>query len=86
MVKNYMEEAVDRVMGNIKKELSLKCGCERCLNDIRAIALNKLTPHYVVTSEGEVYAKVNQLFIQFEADIIKEIAHAARIVGESPRH
>ncbi|MCL1791330.1 MAG: late competence development ComFB family protein [Peptococcaceae bacterium] len=86
MLNNYMELAVDRVMENIIDELELVCDCDRCQMDIKAIALNKLTPHYVVSDVGEVYAKTNQLFVQYEADIITELTSAGNLVGQQPRH
>ena len=86
MIKNYMELAVDRVMGNIMHKLDLACTCERCQLDIKAVALNHLHPYYVVSDVGEVYAKVNQLYVQYETDIISEITSAGGVVSKHPRH
>ena len=43
-------------------------------------------PHYVATDKGEVYTKLNELVIQFRADIIKEIVMAMEKVNGNPRH
>jgi competence protein ComFB len=86
MIKNFMELAVDRVMNKILHELNLVCTCERCQMDIKAIALNNLTPHYVVSGVGEIFAEVNQLYIQHETNIIAELASASALVGKHPRH
>lgn len=86
MLKNYMEIAVEMVLNDILKEKELKCRCEKCLNDIKAIALNNLKPMYVVSDEGVLFTKLHELSIQFKADIIRELAMAIKMVGDNPRH
>jgi competence protein ComFB len=86
MIKNYMEDAVDRVFDYMRPNLKGICTCEQCVNDMKALALNNLKPKYVVTHQGEVYSKVGQLHIQSETDIIKEITSASEIVRKKPRH
>jgi competence protein ComFB len=86
MIKNYMEDAVDRVFAYMAPNLEGVCTCEQCVNDMKALALNNLKPKYVVTHQGEVYSKVGQLHIQSETDIIKEIASACEVVKKRPRH
>lgn len=85
-LKNYMELAVDHVMPNLLKAFDDICTCEKCLLDIKAIALNKLKPHYVVTRKGELYSKVDEMDGQFEADIMKSLIDAIQIVSRNPRH
>lgn len=84
-LKNYMEDAVEQMMDRILKDIDV-CKCERCRMDIKALALNNLPPKYVVTEEGELYVKTNELVRQFEVDIIKAITMAAMKVKENPRH
>jgi len=43
-------------------------------------------PKYVVTEEGEVYMKVNELRNQFEVDVTTAIINAANIVKNNPKH
>jgi competence protein ComFB len=85
-IKNYMEDVVIHLLYNIVKDREDICKCEKCLNDIAAIALNRLPPHYVVSEKGEVYSKVLNMSIQFEADVTKAIIEAIGIVTGNPRH
>lgn len=85
-VKNYMELAVDHVLPNLLKAFEDICTCERCRLDMKAIALNKLKPHYVATRKGELYSKVDEMDGQFEADVMKALIDAIQIVSKNPRH
>lgn len=86
LLKNYMELAVDHVLPNLLKAFDNICTCEKCILDIKAIALNKLKPHYVATRKGELYTKVDEMEGQFEADVMKALIDAIQIVSKNPRH
>ncbi|MFT9493641.1 late competence development ComFB family protein [Anaerosolibacter sp.] len=86
MLKNYMEIVVDHVLPSILKVFPDTCKCQQCLDDIRAIALNHLKPHYVVTEKGEIYSRINEMNIQFETDVMKALIDAIAIVSKNPRH
>ena len=86
MIKNYMEDAVDRVYTAMLPNMKDICTCEICESDIKALALNNLKPKYVATHRGEVYSKISQLHIQSETDIILEITAANEVVRKHPRH
>lgn len=60
--------------------------CDKCIDDIKAIALNNLEPIYVVSEKGNMYAKSNELNVQFRTDVIKELTEAIEIVSQNPRH
>jgi len=85
-VHNYMENAVDKLIDKVLDQYQNICKCEICRNDIKAIALNKLKPHYVSTPKGDLYTKVDEMYIQFEADVIRVLVDAIEIVGKNPRH
>jgi competence protein ComFB len=85
-IKNYMEDVVVHYLFNIIKDKDDICKCDKCLNDIAAIALNNLTPHYVVSEKGELYSKVLNMSIQFEADVTTAILEAIDKVSKNPRH
>lgn len=85
-LKNYMETAVDHIMPNFIQAFPDICKCEQCLLDIKALALNHLQPHYVVTESGETWSKIDAMYIQYEADIMKALVDAISIVSKSPRH
>lgn len=83
---NTMEKAVFNIIDNVLNKRDDICKCDKCKLDIIAIVLNNLPPKYVVTEKGELYSRVNEMEIQFGADIIKEIVKAVDIVLKSPRH
>lgn len=83
---NYMEVAVDHIMPNLLRAFPQVCQCEHCLLDIKAIALNNLKPHYVVTEKGKLYSQIEETKIQFETDILKALIDAIYVVSKSPRH
>lgn len=85
-LKNYMEIAVDHVLPNILKAFNNICTCEKCILDIKAIALNNLKPHYTVSNKGEIYEKIKEMNIQFETDVMKALIDAIAIVQNNPRH
>lgn len=86
MVKNYMEIIIDEKMPKILKNYTNICKCDKCIQDIKAIALNNLKPKYVVTEKGLVYTRTNELALQFEIDVTREIIKAIEIVSKNPKH
>ena len=86
-LKNYMEDIVveklDEILKNKEKDV---CRCDRCRADMAALALNGLPSKYVVTSQGYVYTKLDQLGIQSKTDVIVLLEKAIKIVSNNPRH
>jgi len=62
------------------------CCCERCRADVKALALNKLPPRYVVSVGGDVYSHFQALNMQNQINITAAVLTAIRIVRESPHH
>ncbi len=85
-LKNYMEVAVDHNLEQLLKAFPYICTCEKCVIDIKAIALNNLKPHYVVTDEGEMWTRVGELNLQFETDVLKALIDSISVVNAKPRH
>lgn len=83
---NIMEDEVKYAIDKILKTRKDICDCEKCRLDIAAIALNHLPPKYVVTEKGELYERANNLNLQFEADVVKEVAKAIEKVNRKPQH
>jgi len=83
---NYMEISVDHFMPNLLRAFPNICKCDLCLMDIKAIALNNLKPHYVVTEKGNLYTKLDEMKLQYETDILKALIDAIAIVSKNPRH
>ena len=86
MIKNYMEEVVDALLPSFISKYSDVCTCERCLEDMKAMALNHLKPYYVVTPKGILYTKVSEMTTQFSVDVIRELTNAMVTVTNNPRH
>lgn len=85
MLKNYMEELIEIYYPMVRTNYDNICECEKCINDIKAIALNHLQALYFVTEQGEAFSKVNELGLQFKVNIIEELAKAMNIVSQNPR-
>ncbi|KAA8675388.1 late competence development ComFB family protein [Clostridium sp. WLY-B-L2] len=84
MVKNYMEDVVDKLLPEVLKNYDNICKCPKCIDDIKAIVLNNLKPRYISTEKGLLYTKINELSREFNTNVIKEIALAINIVSENP--
>lgn len=61
------------------------CKCERCKEDIAAIALNNLKPKYVVSSKADIKEKIHK-FNDMGREVTTEIIKAVLIVRKNPRH
>lgn len=80
-VKNANYERVTAVMNRFLKEgHSNVCSCPRCINDIMAIALNYLPPHYYVDKEEMLEAGSPWLMV--ETAVVEAIGR----VAENPNH
>ena len=85
-VYNVMEEVVQAVLQQYEKELKLNCNCDRCKDDIMAIALNQLKPQYIVEEKYNPYIRVNHVADrQGATNILSTVVKAASLVSESPR-
>ena len=81
-----MEEIVDKLAPEVLDTYENICKCPKCVNDIKALTLNKLPPRYVVCEKGLLYTKANEMFIQFKTDIIKELTLSIEVVSKNPNH
>lgn len=89
MVWNYMEEIVRNCINNIlhtNAEYADICKCEQYIDDIMAKALNNLTPYYITTKKGEVFAEYSSLETQHQAEVIKEVIKAMEFVSHDSEH
>ena len=85
LYRNIMEEAVEIEYAHSRDKLNC-CSCTRCRNDIIAYTLSRLPAKYVVTRQGDLYSKLSSLHAQTQADIVRLLVQAAKIVNSSPRH
>ena len=61
------------------------CKCERCKEDVVAIALNNLKPKYVVSSKDDFKEKMHE-FDDMGREATTEIIKAVLKVRKNPRH
>ena len=87
LFENIMEHVVDEVIEDLLKVPTLQvCRCDRCYIDIKALALNRLPPKYVVTERGEIFAKLGTFRNQVRVDVLKAVIEAIEIVRQRPSH
>ena len=83
---NYMEvvvrDVVEQELKRIDEEWSKD---ERRKLDIMALILNRLPARYVVTGKGWIMTKIKETEVQFQADILRELVRAMKIVENNPR-
>ncbi|MEM5769112.1 MAG: late competence development ComFB family protein [Bacillota bacterium] len=84
-LKNHMETLVLQALDE-KFDLLGCCKCERCRLDIASYVLNRLPPKYTVTCAGEMFAKLDMLTFQHEADLLRLLFQGAALVAANPRH
>lgn len=80
---------MEKIMANKLDEIWNKfegCKCERCRDDILACALNRVPPRYVVSQEGELYARVESMNADYELELVKIISQSINVVASNPSH
>lgn len=86
VICNVMEKVVEDVVMKFKDELHLSCTCGRCLDDVMAIALNKLPPRYIANDDHSPYIRAShEMDRQSATNVLMIVAQAASIVAKDPR-
>ncbi|EDS78641.1 late competence development ComFB family protein [Clostridium massiliodielmoense] len=86
-LKNYSEEAVDKLLIKVLAKYENICKCEQCKRDIKAYALNYIAPKYITSEKGEIYARaLNEINKQETINIINAIMRAIEVVSKNPKH
>jgi competence protein ComFB len=62
------------------------CKCEKCMEDMEAIALNAIPPKYVNSEKGALYGKVGMMDLHNHHNVDLEIIRAIDFVTKKPRH
>ena len=84
-LRNYTEEAVKLyVEKNFPREGA--CDCDGCKLDIMAIMLNNMNQRFVVTDQGEMYAKMSDFDAQYRTDLMVNMEMAFKAVAKLPKH
>ncbi len=82
---NVMEAFVsERIEERLANEAC--CKCERCIDDMKAIALNKLPAKYVSSHNGELFSKLDASIRQNAVDINIAVTAAIDAVSKRPSH
>lgn len=82
---NVMESIIDEKLDAMLSDEKC-CKCERCIEDMKAMALNQLPAKYVSTRNGELFSKLNALMRQSSIDINVAVSYAIKVVSEHPSH
>ncbi len=85
-IKNYMEKMVKKNLESQLEKRNNICKCDRCKLDMMAYALNHLPPKYVVTDKGSIFTRLQELEVQMNADITREVFKAIELVSKNKRH
>lgn len=82
---NVMEKFVD---DKLKQMLAGEkcCKCTRCVEDMKAMALNKLPAKYASSHNGELFTKLASSAGQITVDINIAVANAIDLVVSHPSH
>ena len=85
-IVNVMEQLVDAKLDELLPKSSC-CKCQKCTDDIKAIALNRLPAKYVSTDLGELFTRVNSAMEQQNSlDINFAVYSAIEFVSTHPHH
>ena len=82
IMESFVLDKVDSVLAT-KPDI---CVCEKCRDDILALALNRLKPRYVASRMGDLLTRTELLDSKLRTAIVVNIAEAAEIVLKNPRH
>lgn len=83
-LNNYMEELAEGVLDELVKK-SRESLSQNAMQDIKALALNRLWPMYTTTEAGKDYLRKVVEADKIEKDVIREIRAAMDIVKSNPR-
>lgn len=82
---NVTWEVVQREYGKLRSQVPRFCGCDTCRGDVLVFTLNRLSPHYVSTRQGEVLTELNLGSDQERAKLDVILLDGFRTVGLAPR-
>ena len=82
---NVMETLVDMMALEYMEKFKI-CTCDRCLADVKALALTKLAGKYVVVDKEAVQPMINFYEKKYRSDIIVELTKACITIDENPHH
>jgi competence protein ComFB len=84
-VTNVAWEVTEREYESLRTQFPQFCGCDSCKGDVLIYALNRLSPHYVSTRQGEVLTELSLGSDQERAKLSVVLIDGFRRVGLTPR-
>ena len=84
-VTDVSREIVQREYEMLRPEMRGFCGCDTCRGDVVVYTLNRLSPHYVSTRQGEVLTELSLGSDQERARLSVILIEAFRRVALAPR-
>jgi competence protein ComFB len=84
-VTNVTWEVVQREYQSLRGKLPAFCGCDTCRGDVLVYALNRLSPHYVSTRQGEILTELSLQSDQEKAKLDVALLEGFRKVSLAPR-
>ena len=84
-MNNYMEELTGNVLEGLLPEYKSARFSESAIQDIKALALNRLWPMYTTTEAGRDFLRKIIQEDKIEKDVIRELRAAIDIVKSNPR-
>ena len=84
-VTNVTMEVVQREYQSLRDKFPKFCGCDTCRSDVVVFALNRLSPHYVSTRQGEILTELTLQSDQEKAKLDVGLLEAFRKVALAPR-
>ena len=82
---NYMEELADNILENLLPQYKAARFSEDAIQDIKALALNRLWPMYTTTETGRDFLRKIIQEDKIEKDVVRELRAAIDIVKSNPR-
>lgn len=82
---NIMEPLVEQRMEKYIGLFGL-CSCSRCRADVRALALSRLPPKYMVLSKAALTPMVSFFSAKYDTSATAQVIYACKQVMEHPRH
>jgi competence protein ComFB len=76
---------VQREYASLRGKLPAFCGCDTCRGDVLVYALNRLSPHYVSTRQGEILTELSLQSDQEKAKLDVALLEGFRKVALAPR-
>ncbi len=84
-IRNANEEFIASKLEQVW-ETSKYCQCDKCKRDVYTYVLNRIEPHYVDSTQGELFMKLSFRDRGHNIEVIKIINTAMEVVGKNPRH